>query len=90
MGWAPFCIHGGGLASLGHPYPAGIEPYIVLGGIFIYVVGGLCVVAFVRSIFKVGRYQKIHLGLDQAVVPVPALTHMCPNYSSGPLQVQMS
>jgi hypothetical protein len=34
---------------LGHPYPAKIEPYIVHGGILIYVVGGLGIVAFVRK-----------------------------------------
>ena len=34
---------------LGHPYPASIEPYIVFGGILIYVVGGLAIVAFVRK-----------------------------------------
>jgi hypothetical protein len=34
---------------LGHPYPAFIEPYIVFGGILIYVIGGLGIVAFVRK-----------------------------------------
>ncbi|HJT00968.1 MAG TPA: hypothetical protein VJ756_17880 [Terriglobales bacterium] len=34
---------------LGHPYPASIEPYVVYGGILIYVVGGLGIVAFVRK-----------------------------------------
>ena len=34
---------------LGHPYPAFMEPYIVFGGILIYVVGGLGIVAFVRK-----------------------------------------
>lgn len=34
---------------LGHPYPAFIEPYLVFGGILIYVIGGLGIVAFVRK-----------------------------------------
>jgi len=34
---------------LGHPYPASIESYIVFGGILIYVIGGLGIVAFVRK-----------------------------------------
>lgn len=34
---------------LGHPYPSAIESYIVYGGILIYVVGGLGIVAFVRK-----------------------------------------
>jgi polyferredoxin len=33
---------------LGHPYPAFIEPYIVFGGILLYVIGGLGIVAFAR------------------------------------------
>lgn len=35
--------------TLGHPYPAAIESYIVYGGILIYVVGGLGIVALVRK-----------------------------------------
>jgi hypothetical protein len=34
---------------LGHPYPAFIEPYLVFGGILIYVIGGLGIVAYVRK-----------------------------------------
>jgi hypothetical protein len=36
-------------AVLPRAYPAFIEPYIVFGGILIYVIGGLGIAAFVRK-----------------------------------------
>jgi len=41
---------------LGHPYPAFLEPYIVFGGILIYVLGGLGTLALIRR--SQGRSQK--------------------------------
>ena len=35
--------------ALGHPYPSKMEPYIVYGGILIYVIGGLGILAFARK-----------------------------------------
>ena len=32
---------------LGHPYPTPVRPYVVYGGILLFVVGGLGFVAFV-------------------------------------------
>ena len=40
---------------LGHPYPRPIGPYIVWGGLLLYVIGGICLAVFsgrLRKLFS--------------------------------------